>query len=223
MSSYFWMNIMSFNMWRTFRGFSSLQKNVNRKKKSEKKKLLYYVIFAYGCPFILGIVCVIIVDLVSEYIPVNLRPEFQMANCGYNGKLQNVVYLFWIETVCIISTVCLSISTALNIKCYEKNTDLRLTDSESKRYNDNKKWFKLYMQLFIVMSILVAINWVLFTMLLLITNKLFLSLVNNYYLYVIVLLDIVNCFCNFIIFVWKKKIKLMLMKRFGYETKATSS
>ncbi|XP_029176591.1 uncharacterized protein LOC114944710 isoform X2 [Nylanderia fulva] len=128
----------------------------------------------------------------------------------------NVLYYSWIKAVCILSSVCLSISTVLNIKRFEKNTDFRLTDSESKRYNDNKKWFNLYMQLFIVIFIILGLNWFVHIMSWSFGTK------KKYY-FIYVLFDIVQSFCIFVIFVWKKKIKLMLLKRFGYETKARST
>ncbi|XP_029154863.1 G-protein coupled receptor Mth2-like [Nylanderia fulva] len=216
MSGYFWLSTMSFNMWWTFRGFCSLQKNVNRKRQTEKKKLLYYVIFAYGCPFILGVVCVIVVEFISKYIPKTLRPEFEIGNCWYCNKSLNVLYYTWIKAVGIFSSVCLFISTVLNIKRFEKKTDFCLTDSESKRYNDNKKWFNLYMKLFIVIFIILGLNWLVHIMSWSFGTK------KKYYL-IYVLFDIVQSFCTFVIFVWKKKIKQMLLKRFGYETKARST
>ncbi|XP_029171621.1 probable G-protein coupled receptor Mth-like 10 [Nylanderia fulva] len=211
---YFWLITMSFNMWRTFRKFSSLVRNV---KQSGKKKLVYCVSFAYGCPFILAIVCVIVVDFVSEYIPKNLRPEFKMGNCWYNSQYQEayVLYFYWIKTACTISSICLSISTALNIKRYEKELYFHLTDSESKRHNVNKIWFNLYMNLFMVMFIMMGINWSVHTI-----SWWFVYQTDYYYyiVYVTGLLDVVQNFCTFIIFVWKKKIKLMLLKRFGFST-----
>ncbi|KMQ82636.1 g-protein coupled receptor mth2-like protein [Lasius niger] len=55
--------------------------------------------------------------------------------------------------------------------------------------------------------------------------------ISNYVSYVINLVDIIQNLCTFIIFVWKKKIKRMLLKRFdcglfpkaGCETNVTSS
>ncbi|XP_029176114.1 G-protein coupled receptor Mth-like [Nylanderia fulva] len=140
MSGYFWLSTMSFNMWRTFRDFSSLQRNV---RQSGKKKLVHYAIFAYGCPFVLAIVCVIVVDFVSDLMPKILRPEFEMGFCWYFTKHLEafILYFHWITTVCIISSICLSISAARNIKRYEKDANFRLLDSESKQYNDNKKWY----------------------------------------------------------------------------------
>ncbi|XP_029163538.1 probable G-protein coupled receptor Mth-like 3 [Nylanderia fulva] len=216
MSCSFWLLTMSFNMWRTFRGFFLLQKRI---RKSEKKSLLYYAIFAYGCPFILGIICVIAVDFFSNYIPKNLRPEFETGNCWYNGARTGafLLYFFWIQTACIISSVWLSISAAQSIKHYEKDTNLHLSDSESKQYNENKKWFNLYMKLFILVFIIMAMYWTTLIIAWLFENRIY------YYLsYVTASLEILTSFCTFIMFVWKKEIKMMLLKRFGYGTIASS-
>ncbi|XP_029174989.1 G-protein coupled receptor Mth2-like isoform X2 [Nylanderia fulva] len=157
-SSYFWLSIMSFNMWRTFRRFSSLKRSSSQ---SEKKKLVYYAIFAYGCPFVLAIVCVIVVDYVSEYLPYILRPDFNKGHCWYSVMIHweaLTLYYYWIKIVCTISSICLSISAARNIKRCEKDTNFSLTDSENKQFNDNKKWLNLYIQLFTMLFIIMGIN-----------------------------------------------------------------
>ncbi|XP_029177841.1 uncharacterized protein LOC114945716 [Nylanderia fulva] len=86
--------------------------------------------------------------------------------------------------MCIISSICLPISTVLKIGCYKK--DHRLIDSESKCYNDNKKWFNLYLKLFIVLFILIGIKWLMLTAEVLSENV---SIFNSY---VFDLLDIMH-------------------------------
>ncbi|GAB1862788.1 G-protein coupled receptors family 2 profile 2 domain-containing protein [Camponotus japonicus] len=222
LTSFFWLNIMSFHMWWTFREFCSLQRNGRHR---EKKKLVLYMIYAWGLPFILAIIC-IIMDFASENLPKILRPEFHAGDCWFAGKEAYLLYYYGIKSICIISSICLSISTAVKIARYEKETGLRLTDSESKRYNDNKKWSNLYLKLFIMLFIVIGIKWSVMTVTWLFGN------ISNYISYAVNLMDIVQNFFTFIIFVWKKKIKRMLLKRFGcsvfitkarYATNATSS
>ncbi|XP_029174988.1 G-protein coupled receptor Mth2-like isoform X1 [Nylanderia fulva] len=217
-SSYFWLSIMSFNMWRTFREFPSLQRNVRR----SGKKLVYYALFVYGCPFVLVTICFIVVNFFSEYIPKILELGITLGFCWDTNKhLETFICGFYcIITVCIFSSIFLSISAARNIKRYEKDANLRLIDSESRQYNENKKWLNLYMKLFIVLFILMGIHlstfmitWFLITMH--IQDH---SAVN----YVTQLLNVAQCFFTFILFVWKKKIKLMLLKRFGFRTNAST-
>ncbi|XP_029167932.1 G-protein coupled receptor Mth2-like [Nylanderia fulva] len=205
MAGSFWLNIISFDMWCTFRGFCSLQRNVRQR---EKRKLIYYTIFAWGCPFMFAVFCVSM-DFLSEYVPSILRPEFHLGDCWFSENNSYLLYYYGLDSICILSSICLSISTALKIERYKKDTGHRLKDSESKCYNDNKKWFNLYLKLFIMLFILIGIKWLMITAYALSEN------VSFYNSYVINFLDIMQHPCTFIIFVWKKRIKRMLFKRFG--------
>lgn len=51
------------------------------------------------------------------------------------------LYFYGFFSICTIISICLSISTAVKIARFEKETGNRLTNSESKEYNNNKKWF----------------------------------------------------------------------------------
>ncbi|CAL1687358.1 unnamed protein product [Lasius platythorax] len=222
LTSFFWLIMISFDMWWTFRGFCSLQRNSRQRG---KKKLVYYAIYAWGCPFIFAIISVIMDSVSKDIIPKILQPEFHEGDCWFLGKETFALYYYGLKSFCIFSSICLSISTALKIARYEKDTGLRLSDSESKRYNDNKKWFNLYLKLFIVLFIVMGIKWSIMTVSWLFGD------ISNYVSYVINLVDIIQNLCTFIIFVWKKKIKRMLLKRFdcglfpkaGCETNVTSS
>ncbi|XP_029178614.1 probable G-protein coupled receptor Mth-like 3 [Nylanderia fulva] len=206
LAGFFWLNIISFDMWCTFRGFSSLRRNVTR----ENRKLIYYTIFAWGCPFMLAFLCVSM-DILSAYVnvPPILRPEFHLGDCWFNENGPYYLYYYGLENMCIISSICLFIFTALKIERLKKDTGHRLNDSESKCYNNNKKWFNLYLQLFIVRFMVIGIEWLIIAVGELTKNQ------SIYYWYVIHLLDFMQSLCVFIIFVCKKRIKRMLFKRFG--------
>ncbi|XP_029662738.1 G-protein coupled receptor Mth2-like [Formica exsecta] len=203
LASFFWLSIMSFDMWWTFRGFSSLQGNV---RKREKRKLVFYTIFAWGLSCIFAIITVIM-DFVPGYLPEILRPKFRIG-CWFAGDGAFALYFYGFKSICTVSSICLSISTSLKIARYKKEISNRLTNSESKRFNDNRKWFSLYLKLFILHFIIMGISWSMNTVYLL-------SETSYYYMYVIYLMDTMQNLCIFIIFVWKKNIKRMLLKRFG--------
>ncbi|XP_070163447.1 G-protein coupled receptor Mth2-like [Polyergus mexicanus] len=211
LASSFWLNVMSFDMWWTFRGFNSLQRNIRQR---EKRKLVFYAIFAWGLPFIFAIITVIM-DSVSEYLPESLRPKFYKGECWFVDVESFMLYYYGFESICVISSICFSISTALKIARYEKETGNRLTNSESKRYNDKKKWFTLYLKLFILFFITLGIQWSIS-----IVRFCEYEINMSYYVYdvtkfVSVLMETMQNLCIFIIFVWKKNIKRMLLKRFG--------
>ncbi|XP_050447596.1 G-protein coupled receptor Mth2-like isoform X2 [Cataglyphis hispanica] len=216
LASIFWLNVMSFDMWWTFRTFNSLQRSVRQQR---KRKLMFYVIFAYGLSFIFAINSVIM-EYVSEYLPEILRPGFLAGDCWFSGRGTYALYYYGIKSICVFSSICLSISTALKIARYEKEAGnrLNLTDSESKRFNDNKKWFNMYLKLFILQFIVMGLKWSIAT-----ASWLFEDYMSNYVSYIINSMDVMQNICVFIIFVWKNKIKRLLLKQFGCDVSKSST
>ncbi|EFN64613.1 G-protein coupled receptor Mth2 [Camponotus floridanus] len=137
LSSSFWLSVMSFDFWWTFRDFRSLQRNERGK---QKRKKLIYSILALGGPFIFIIIC-IVMEFVPN-VPKNLiRPEFCVDTFGFHENMAYLLYFYGPHSVCVVCSFCLSIYTALKIVRYEKDTARHLRDSESRFYNDNKRWF----------------------------------------------------------------------------------
>ncbi|XP_072758467.1 probable G-protein coupled receptor Mth-like 3 isoform X3 [Anoplolepis gracilipes] len=131
-ASYFWLSVMSFDMWWTFRDFQSLQKNV---KRQDRKKLLYSII-AWGGPFILTIICIIME--IAPSVPKSIQPRFHVICWFYFGAADQL-YNYMPKMICSVISIILSIHTALKIMRYEKDTARRLKDSGSRCYNENKK------------------------------------------------------------------------------------
>ncbi|XP_025266542.1 uncharacterized protein LOC112638663 [Camponotus floridanus] len=90
----------------------------------------------------------------------NFRPEFCVDTFWFNEDATCLLYFYGPKSICIISSVWLSIYTTLKIIRYEKDTARCLRDSESRFYNDNKRWLNLYLRLFIMLFIIIAINWI---------------------------------------------------------------
>ncbi|XP_029163370.1 uncharacterized protein LOC114934831, partial [Nylanderia fulva] len=138
-----------------------LQRNV---KHRAKKKLVFYAIFVWGCAFIISSICVIKDSISATKLASNKIVRLTLGNCvrltlGNCSLSEKEPFTFYgIKSVCVIGSICLSFSTALKIARCKKQTSFRLTDSESKRYNDNKEWFNLYLKLFIMLFITMSIN-----------------------------------------------------------------
>ncbi|KAL0103540.1 hypothetical protein PUN28_017664 [Cardiocondyla obscurior] len=116
-------------------------------------------------------------------------------------------------SVTVICNICLFISTALKIVRHKQDTAHHLRSSESRRHDDNKQWFNLYLKLFIVMGI----NW---------SMEIISWLFKSAPPYVWYLTDLTNTLQGliiFIIFVWKEKIKRLLLKRFGCQDRGLFS
>ncbi|XP_011139232.3 probable G-protein coupled receptor Mth-like 3 isoform X2 [Harpegnathos saltator] len=209
LASFFWLNVMCFDIWWTFGGFRSLQGSV---KQRERKKFIMYSIYAWGCASILTIVCAIM-DFVPTVPETFIRPEFGAVRCWYKTDKARAVYFYGPMSVTIICNICLFISTALKIVRHKKDTAHHLRSSESRRHDDNKQWFNLYLKLFIVMGInwsMEIISWVF-------------KKAPPYVWYLSDLTNTLQGLIIFIIFVWKDKIKRLLLRRFGCQERGLFS
>lgn len=201
LASFFWLNVMCFDIWWTFGGFRSLQGSV---KQREKKKFIIYSIYAWGSASILTTVCAIM-DFVPTVPKEFIRPEFGAVRCWFNTDEAKALYFYGPMSITVICNICLFISTALKILRHKKDTDHHLKGSESRRHDDNKQWFNLYLKLFIVMGI----NWSMEIVSWLFKNE------PKWLWYLTDLTNTLQGLIIFIIFVCKKKVKRLLLKRFG--------
>ncbi|XP_072758466.1 uncharacterized protein [Anoplolepis gracilipes] len=129
----------------------------------------------------------------------------------------SVASYFWLSVMSFdmwwTFSIILSIHTALKIMRYEKDTARRLKDSGSRCYNENKKWAKLYLKLFIMLFVIIAIEWSIMTAW---EFWLFedLSLAMVCTAFSMYLLETIKDIGVFIIFVCKKRIMQSLLKYF---------
>ncbi|XP_028048144.1 G-protein coupled receptor Mth2 isoform X4 [Monomorium pharaonis] len=209
LASFFWLNVMCFDIWWTFGGFRSLQGSV---KQRERKKFVMYSIYAWGSASLLSILCAIM-DFVPSVPRELIRPEFGATKCWFKTNEARALYFYGPMSVTVICNIGLFISTALKIVRHKKDTAHHLRSSESRRHDDNKQRFNLYLKLFIVMGI----NW---------SMEIISWLFEKAPPYVWYLTDLTNTLQGliiFIIFVWKEKIKRLLLKRFGCQDRGLFS
>ncbi|XP_072758321.1 G-protein coupled receptor Mth2-like [Anoplolepis gracilipes] len=204
LASFFWLNIMCFDIWWTFGGFRSLRGNA---KQRDRKKFIIYSIYAWGGASILTIICAIMNFVPS--VPRDLiRPEIGSNQCWLSTKAAVALYFYGPMGITVVCNICLFISTALKIERHKKDTAHHLRGSETRRHNDNKQWFNLYLKLFIVMGIswsMEIVSWLFHDV----------KTVPEYVWYLTDLTNALQGLIIFIIFVWKKKIKRLLLKRLG--------
>ncbi|XP_031366257.1 G-protein coupled receptor Mth2-like isoform X2 [Apis dorsata] len=201
LASFFWLNVMCFDIWWTFGGFRSLHGSV---KQRERKKFLIYSIYAWGCAAILTGICAIM-DFLPKIPNYLIKPDFGKMNCWFTRDEAKAIYFYGPMGITVLCNICLFISTALKIRQHGKDTAQHLRSMDSRRHDDNKQWFNLYLKLFIVMGI----NW---------SMEIISWLCNNTPTYLWYLTDFTNTLQGviiFIIFVWKDKVKRLLLRRFG--------
>lgn len=198
MVSFFWLNVMSFDIYWTFRG-------VRGAKSTERKKFALYSLYAWGCPLLLITISLIFDH--TELIPPNFRPQIGVTRCFIiENKYVEFFYMYLPLLLLVFANMFFFVITAVRIIKIQRETSMvRRGDSKrhSKLDNDRDR-FGLYLRLFIVMGVtwsLEVISWA----------------VNNV-AWIFYISDVCNCiqgFLIFMLFVWKQKIKRLIYKKFG--------
>ncbi|XP_055605584.1 G-protein coupled receptor Mth2-like [Uranotaenia lowii] len=199
MVSFFWLNVMSFDIYWTFRG-------VRGAKGAERKRFLLYSLYAWGCPIVL-----VAVNLMMDYtelIPPQYRPQVGFERCLLKeNKYVEFFYLYLPMLLLVFANVIFFAVTAIRIARIQRETSVVVRRGESKRHSkldNDRDRFGLYMRLFIVMGVtwsLEVISW---------------AVDNIGWMFYVS--DVCNCiqgFLIFMLFVWKQKVKRLIYKKFG--------
>ncbi|XP_066147745.1 probable G-protein coupled receptor Mth-like 10 isoform X11 [Euwallacea fornicatus] len=211
MSSFFWMNVICFDIWYTFSGGRGF---VGSKRSTERRRLIYYSLYALGGPLlILGLI-----GLMQTVLPddSNHNPNIGVKMCFLNDGWANLWYFYLEAGILVLVNVIFFTLTALKIRKVKKETSM-LNHNDSKRHSyekDKQKdqraiyGFNLYIKLLFAMGvnwsmevISWAINWRT-------ANEL------QYIWYVTDTFNAIYGVFIFFIFVFKKKIWSLLQKRY---------
>ncbi|KAF4523400.1 hypothetical protein B566_EDAN013482 [Ephemera danica] len=134
LSSYFWLQVMTYDIWKSFRRIGTAHKTDSRFK--------YYFAYASGTPTL--ILMLAIWFEFSDLIPVKLSL--------YCIRKYWTILFFGIPALLIlISNVYFFISTFLKIRRADRETQEIINNEDSKIHNKKeKKRFKTYLRLFII-------------------------------------------------------------------------
>ncbi|XP_024878874.1 G-protein coupled receptor Mth2-like [Temnothorax curvispinosus] len=201
----FWLNAMCIDIWWTFRKLD-LQSAHGKKK---KRKIMIYSIYGWGVTFILTAVCAIM-DHTSGIPKSWIRPEMCKRKFWFGPIDAFSVYYYGPTGIAFASNYCFFIATALAILYHNKHTAHQLRDSESRSYDKKKRKFSMYLKLFIVMGV----SWSLDVILWFVNTSIPIPTTIWYISYMI---DISRAFVIFIVYVCKKKVLQLLLKRFGWQ------
>lgn len=91
LTSFFWLNIMSYDIWRTITGAIR-----DKRKEAELKRYFNYAKYAFGLPLLI-LLFAFIMDHV-EGIPRNLRPDIGDDTCFLSSNLSSPQILYKILT-----------------------------------------------------------------------------------------------------------------------------
>ncbi|XP_035904477.1 uncharacterized protein LOC118508837 [Anopheles stephensi] len=197
LASFFWLNVMAFDIFWTFGG--------SRGRSSERRKFLYYCLYAWGVPLLL-VGFVTLVDN-TDFIHESMRPQIGQERCFVSeDMLIGFLYMYLPLLLLVSANVVFFAVTAIRIYRMEQATASALSGDSRRhtKYEKDRNRYSLYLRLFVIMGV----TW---------TVEIITWLVGESS-WLIYLVDICNCLTGisiFILFVWKPKVKQLLLKRFG--------
>lgn len=199
-TSFFWLNVMCFDIWRTFSGY----RGGSTSKRREIRRFLLYGIYAWGVPVILvAITAAMQFSDVPNYI---IKPNFGLRKCWFPDWPSELLYFFTPVLVLVVCNVVFFSITAHRIRSIRQETAILKSaeSSRSDKLKKDKQRYGLYLKLFMVMGV----NWTLELISFAVGGS-------NWYWIVTDLSNIGLGVFVFFIFVWKKKVRNLVRKRFN--------
>ncbi|CAH1123099.1 unnamed protein product [Ceutorhynchus assimilis] len=205
MVSFFWMNVICFDIWYTFSGGRGF---VGSKRTSERKRLLLYSLYAFGVPLLVALLVLLLQSKVlSESSEHN--PGIGINKCFLGDGWPNLWYFYLEAGLLVLMNIIFFTLTALKIRQVKKETSmLKHNDSQRHSYEKDKQKFNLYVKLLFAMGV----NW---------SMEVISWLVNwrtgNNIQYIWWATDFFNAVYGvfiFFMFVFKKKIWKLLQRRY---------
>uniref|UniRef100_A0AAR5PP29 G-protein coupled receptors family 2 profile 2 domain-containing protein n=1 Tax=Dendroctonus ponderosae TaxID=77166 RepID=A0AAR5PP29_DENPD len=204
MVSFFWMNVICFDIWYTFSGGRGF---MGSKRTSERRRLIFYSLYANGVPLL--IVAWTYGMQISLPNECEHNPGIGVAKCFLATGWASLWYFYLEAGIVVIANITFFILTALRIRKVKQETSmLKHNDSKRHTYEKDKQKFNLYVKLLFAMGV----NW---------SMEVISWLVNwntkSEYQYIWYATDFFNAVYGvfiFFIFVFKKKIWTLLQRRY---------
>ncbi|KAL5291457.1 hypothetical protein ACFFRR_010700 [Megaselia abdita] len=203
MSSFFWLSVISFDLWWNFKGM------IGMNRFNERKRFAIYSLYAWGfaCLFLMATITAQLTSFINpDWKPHIGSDEF----CWLNVKTgwSALLYFFGPIMIIISVNVVLFILTSLKIHSVQREmAKITAKDDSRKNLNNEKDRFGLFLRLFIVMGV----TWMMEIISYMVGDQ-------SQYAKLFYLSDICNAVQGFIIFalfVLKKKVKDLMTKRFS--------
>lgn len=209
LSAFSWLNVMCFDIWRTFGRFQG----TFTRDRNHGKRFLLYCLYAWGLPMFITVSAIL--DDQFLILPEFLRPRFK-ENCWFQ-KYGDILYFKSVIIIQFIMNIAFFIMTAKQcskVKAELKKVTTDSSDPRNKQFLANKSKFIMNVKLFIVMGL----SWI---------GEIISSMFENYAPFkyqnqVFYPTDICNCIQGlliFMLFVVKHRVYQALRKRLGLDEK----
>ncbi|CAK1583626.1 unnamed protein product [Parnassius mnemosyne] len=136
MATFFWMNVISINMYRTVQDAAYL-------KKTERKQYFCYSCYAWGCTLLL-----LFVALITNFVEgEHWKPGFGQTSCWFQGRTETWIFFYGPVAMLITANVILFVMSSYNL--WMQHT----RKYEVSKLNNLKHKFLVSLKLFLVMGI----------------------------------------------------------------------
>ncbi|VVC90814.1 unnamed protein product [Leptidea sinapis] len=202
MAAFCWMNVMSYDIWWTFRGYAKARQ-IHRR--GEMFKFLMYSLYAWGVPLLMALILYFMNVADLSHVPWIIQPSVPLLGCFLTGG-QQLVYMYDPMLTMLCGNYLFYFLTAFNIYRLSRSNNLVFKSAAAgspAAHRAQKQRLMLYLKL----STIMGLNWVLEYI-----SARYPKIQNIWYV-----TDTYNMLIGislFLIFICKKKIYVKLLRRF---------
>lgn len=216
MASFFWLSVISFDLWWNFRGTQGINKS------KEWKRFLLYSLYSWGMATIFLIILLVVAN---SNVPSIYHHGIGVGQCWLETKKWITLAYFYGPIIIIIGfNISMFIMTSMKIHTVQKEMARIIAKEDSHRnLHKEKAKFGLFLRLFIVMGVtwsMEIVSWFLESW--------------EWLFYVSDICNAIQGLIIFSLFVMKAKVKHLILKRYRtirgielrtsqYSTKTTNS
>lgn len=162
LATFFWLNVMAFDIWRTI--YKMEPSSPSQRRRVKWSRFLKYSLYAWGMALVIAVTAVIFNSIPS--IPEAFRPSFSRPylkdpdiRCTMSGNHLGSLFLFNIAPrllVLVANIVFFVLTTRVIYKTGKQTDHVRSTSQHKDRY-------RLYLKLFVVMGLAWTLNIIEYT------------------------------------------------------------
>ncbi|XP_059216230.1 G-protein coupled receptor Mth2 isoform X2 [Stomoxys calcitrans] len=222
MAAFFWLNVISFDLWHNFRGTRGINRSL------EKKRFIMYSMYSWGIPVVFLVVTWYMQE--ETNISPELQPGIGVQHCWINmNTWAGFIYFFTPIMFIIVANIIMFVMTALKIhKVQREMARIMAREDSTRNLKKEKDKFGLFLRLFLVMGVTWSLEIISY----------FVGPDSSWakIFYAADICNAVQGFLIFMLFVMKRKVKQLITNRYSsvretssqqrqsqYSTRTTSS
>ncbi|XP_013170229.1 PREDICTED: G-protein coupled receptor Mth2-like [Papilio xuthus] len=155
LSSFCWMNVMSIDIWWTFRGYAKARP-IHRR--GENFKFCMYSIYGWGLPLLMTIACAILNEIDVSGLPWLITPKIPRSGCFLEGG-EKLLYLYVPMLLLITSNWVFFLMTTFNI--WRLSRGNAVLNSAAAGMPSAHRFQRHRFSVYLKLSVIMGINWIL--------------------------------------------------------------